>query len=49
MNQSLRNLNYFSQVIDSLDLYEFSSEPHRVYADEIDNVVSKFKTHPCTV
>ena len=35
MNQSLRNLNYFSQVIDSLDLYEFSSEPHRVYADEL--------------
>ena len=49
MNQSLRNLNYFSQVIDSLNLYEFSSEPHRVYADEIDNIVSKFKTHPCIV
>ena len=49
MNQSLRNLNYFSQVIDSLDLYEFSSEPHRVYADEIDNIVSKFKIHPCIV
>ena len=49
MNQSLRNLNYFSQVIDSLHLYEFSSEPHRVYADEIDNIVSKFKTHPCIV
>ena len=49
MNQSLSNLSYFSQVIDSLDLYEFSSEPHRVYADEIVNIVSKFKTHPCIV
>ena len=49
MNQSLRNLNYFSQAIDSLDLYEFSSEPHTVYADEIGNIVSKFKTHPCIV
>ena len=49
MNQSLRNLNYFSRVIDSFDLYEFSSEPRRVYADEIGNIVSKFKTHPCIV
>ena len=49
MNQSLRNLNYFSQVIDSLDLDGFSSEPHKVYADDIDNIVSKFKTHPCIV
>ena len=49
MNQSLRSLNYFSQVIDSLDLCEFSSEPHRVHADEIGNIVSKLKTHPCIV
>ena len=37
---------YFSQVVDSLDLYEFPSEQRREYADEIDNIVSKFKTHP---
>ena len=49
MNQFLSNLNYFWQAVDSLDLYVFSSEPHRVYADEIDNIVSKFKTHPCIV
>ena len=41
--------NYFSQIVDSLDLYEFPSKPTRVYADEIDNIVSKFKTHPSTV
>ena len=41
--------NYFSQIVDSLDLYEFLSEPHREYADEIDNIVSKFKTRPSIV
>ena len=46
MNQSH---NYFSQIVDSLGLYEFSSEPRREYADEIDNIVSKFKTHPSIV
>ena len=35
--------NYFSQVLDSLDLYEFPSEPRREYADEIDNIVSNSK------
>ena len=25
--------NYFSQIVDSLDLYEFSSKPPREYAD----------------
>ena len=41
--------NYFSQIVDSLDLYEFPSKPSREYADEIDNIVSKFKTHPSIV
>ena len=40
---------YFSQLVDSLDLYEFPSEPCREYADKIDNIVSKFKTHPWIV
>ena len=38
--------NYFSQIVDSLELYEFPSKPGRVYAGEIDNIVLKFKTHP---
>ena len=37
--------NYFSQIVDSLDLYELPSKPSREYADEIDNIVSNFKTH----
>ena len=41
--------NHFSQIVDSLDLYEFPSKPNREYADEIDNIVSKFKTHPSIV
>ena len=41
--------NCFSQIVDSLDLYEFPSEPRREYVDEIDNIVSKFKTHPSIV
>ena len=41
--------NYFPHIVDSLGLYEFPSEPHREYVDEIDNVVSKFKTHLVTV
>ena len=41
--------NYFSQIVVSLDLYEFFSKPHRKYADEIDNIVSKFKTHSSIV
>ena len=38
--------NYFSQIVDSLSLYEFPSKLRREYADEIDNIVSKSKTHP---
>ena len=30
---------YFSQIVDSLDLYEFPSKPSREYADETDNSV----------
>ena len=41
--------NYFSQIFDSLDLYEFPSELRKEYADEIDNIVSKIKTHPSVV
>ena len=41
--------NYFRQIVDSLNLYEFPSKPSREYADEIDNIVSKFKTHPSIV
>ena len=41
--------NYFSQVVDFLNLYEFPSEPHRENADKIDNIVLKFKTHPWIV
>ena len=41
--------NYFSQIVDLLDLYEFPPEPRREYADEIDNIVSKFKTHPSII
>ena len=41
--------NYFSQIVDSLDLYEFPSKPSREYAEEIDNIVSKFKTDPSNV
>ena len=41
--------NYLSQIVDSLDLYDFPSKPSRVYADEIENIVLKFKTHPSTV
>ena len=29
--------NYFPQIVDSLDLYEFPSEPPREYANENDN------------
>ena len=36
--------NCFPQIVDSLDLYEFPSEPPREYANENDNIVSKFKT-----
>ena len=50
MNQSLKNFNnYFSQIADSLDLYKFHSKLTRVYADEIDNLVSEFKTHQSIV
>ena len=41
--------NYFSQIVDSLDLYEFPSKPRREYAGEIDNIVWKFKTHPSII
>ena len=39
----------FSQIVDSLDLLEFPSKLSREYADKIDNIVSKFKTHPSIV
>ena len=35
--------NFFTQIVDSLDLYEFPSEPRREYSDDI---VLKFKTDP---
>ena len=41
--------NCLSEIADSLDLLQFPSEPRREYADEIDNIVSKFKTHPSIV
>ena len=41
--------NYFSQIVDSFDLYEFPLEPCREYVDDVDNIVSKFKTHLCIV
>ena len=41
--------NYFSQIVDSLVLYDFPSKLRREYADEIDNIVSKFNTHPSIV
>ena len=41
--------NYFSPIVDSLDLYEFPLELRREYAGEIDNIVSKFKTHPTII
>ena len=31
--------NYFSQKVDSFDLYEFPSKLSREYADEINNIV----------
>ena len=37
--------NYFSQIVDSLSLYQFHSKLSREYADEIDNIMPKFKTH----
>ena len=30
---------YFSQIVDSLDLYEFPLKPSREYTDETDNSV----------
>ena len=41
--------NYFSQIVDSLGLFEFPSKLRREYADKMDNTVSKFKTHPSIV
>ena len=41
--------NYFSPIVDSLDLYEFPLELRIEYAGEIDNIVSKFKTHPTII
>ena len=41
--------NYFSQIVNCLDLYEFPSKPRREYADEINNIVLKFKTHPSII
>ena len=41
--------NYFSQIVDSLELYQFPLKPRREYADEINNIVPKFKTHPSIV
>ena len=41
--------NYFSPIVASLDMYEFPLELRREYAGEIDNIVSKFKTHPTII
>ena len=41
--------NYFSKIVDSVDLHEFPLEPRREYADKIDNILSKFKTHPSII
>ena len=38
--------NYFSQIVDTLDLYKFPSKPRRECTDEIGNIAPKFKTHP---
>ena len=40
---------YFSQIADSLDLYEFPSKLSSEYAGKIHNIVPKFKTHPSIV
>ena len=41
--------NYFSKIVDSVDLHEFPLEPRREYPDKIDNILSKFKTHPSII
>ena len=41
--------SYFSQIVDSFDLYEFPSKLIRVYTGKIDNIVSKFKTYQSIV
>ena len=38
--------NFFLQIVDSLERYEFPSEPRREYSDD---VLLKFKTHPSIV
>ena len=44
-NESVfKKINNISQIVDSLDLYEFPSKLRREYANEIDNIVSKFET-----
>ena len=43
-NESVfKKINNISQIVDSLDLYEFPSKLRREYANEIDNIVSKFE------
>ena len=43
-NESVFKKINISQIVDSLDLYEFPSKLRREYANEIDNIVSKFET-----
>ena len=44
-NESVfKKINNISQIVDSFDLYEFPSKLRREYANEIDNIVSKFET-----
>ena len=44
-NESVfKKINNISQIVDSLDLYEFPSKLRREYANKIDNIVSKFET-----
>ena len=43
-NESVFKKINISQIVDSLDLYEFPSKLRREYANEIDNIVPKFET-----
>ena len=47
MNQSLKNLiTILKNQLFSLDLYEFPLEWFRDYANNIDQILSKFKNSP---
>ena len=41
--------NYFSQIVDSLELHEFPSEIYGDGTDDIANIIAKFRTHPSIV